>query len=177
MNPTQQPPNDASPTSRPALSARDARMLRRNQWLAQWLDSKFGIPGTRFKFGLESLIGLIPVIGDYTGAILSSILIIDAARTGISKRILAIMAGNVLFELLVGAIPVLGDVFDFFFKANIRNAQLIESELERYAELPEGSKRKPLHPIWLILFVALLLTLITAFWLTIGYFMARLLFG
>ncbi len=109
----------------PPVEVRDKRMeeLRRMAWV---LDSQFRIPGTSFRFGVDAVVGLVPGLGDFAGAIASLIFMLQAARLGASKPILARMATNVAIETLVGAVPGLGDIFDATFKANKRNYKLIE---------------------------------------------------
>lgn len=97
------------------------------------LDSSIPIPGTRFSVGLEALIGLVPFIGDFIGVAFSGVILLEAARLGVGKRILARMALNVALEGLVGLIPLAGDVFDAAWKANERNMRLLDAWLERPA--------------------------------------------
>jgi hypothetical protein len=117
---------EALPVRRgPPVEVRDQRLeeLRRMAWV---LDSQFRIPGTNFRFGVDAIIGLVPGLGDFAGAAASLLFILQAARLGASKSILARMATNVAIETLAGAVPGLGDIFDATFKANKRNYQLIE---------------------------------------------------
>lgn len=102
--------------------------LRRLAWL---LDSSIAIPGTRFSIGLDALIGLVPFIGDFIGVAFSAVILAEAARLGVGKRILARMALNVALEGLVGLVPLAGDVFDAAWKANQRNVRLLNEWLER----------------------------------------------
>ena len=97
--------------------------LRRFAW---WLDSGIPIPGTRFRIGLDPIIGLIPGVGDAAGAVLSTWILIEAGRRGLPRATLLRMAMNIGIDALVGAIPVLGDLFDFVWKANQKNMALIE---------------------------------------------------
>ena len=83
------------------------------------------------RVGLDGLVGLVPGIGDLIGAGLSGYLVVAAARLGISRRTVARMAVNVLIETMIGAVPIIGDAFDLFFKANERNVRLLREELER----------------------------------------------
>lgn len=96
--------------------------LRRLAWL---LDSSMRIPGTRWTVGIDALIGLVPVLGDAAGVILSSYILFEAARMGASRGVLARMVLNIAIEGLVGSIPLLGDLFDAGFKANQRNIRLL----------------------------------------------------
>ena len=108
----------------PSLNASPEALerLRRLAWL---LDSSIAIPGTRWSVGIDALIGLVPVLGDAAGVLLSSYILVEAARMGASKGVLARMALNIAVEGLVGAIPILGDLFDAGFKANQRNIRLL----------------------------------------------------
>lgn len=107
----------------------DETRQRLNQ-LAWLLDSSIPIPGTSFTIGVEALIGLIPVLGDFIGVLLSSYILKEAARLGAPKVVLARMASNVLVEGLVGIIPFAGDVFDAAWKANQRNVRLLNAWLD-----------------------------------------------
>lgn len=100
--------------------------------LAWYLDSSIKIPGFNARFGIDGLLGLIPGVGDTLGALVSSVVISEAARMGAPKVLLLKMAFNVALDALVGIVPVLGDLFDFVWKANQRNVQL----LNRYFDSP-----------------------------------------
>jgi hypothetical protein len=97
--------------------------------MTRLLDSAFQIPGTRFRFGVDALIGLVPGIGDAVGAVFSCFLVFQAARLGVSKATLARMMGNVALDTIVGEIPLLGDMFDAGWKANTKNLALLEAHL------------------------------------------------
>lgn len=99
--------------------------IRKLETLADWLDSRFVIPGTNVRFGLDSVLGLIPGIGDTVLALPSIYVVMAAQRLGVSRFVLMRMIGNVGIDMLVGAIPVLGDLFDVGFKANRRNVALL----------------------------------------------------
>jgi len=92
-------------------------------------DSSIGIPFTKFNLGLEAVIGLIPVIGDAAGLILSSYVLIEAQRLGVSKRIKTKIIINMLIDFVGGLVPFFGDIFDAFFKANTRNTRLLKKHL------------------------------------------------
>ena len=98
--------------------------LERFAWL---LDSAIRVPGTKFRIGLDPLIGLLPGIGDTIAAALSMYIIARAARAGLPRPVLLRMGVNVLLELVIGTIPVLGDLFDMGWKANIRNVRLLKN--------------------------------------------------
>lgn len=95
------------------------------------LDSRFRIPGTNIRFGVDFLVGLVPYAGDLLTFGFSCMLVIAMARHGASGKVITKMVWNVLLDTLVGAIPVLGDLFDLQFKSNRRNYQLL---LEHYEE-------------------------------------------
>jgi hypothetical protein len=97
--------------------------------LATLLDSRFQIAG--FRFGIDGILGLIPGVGDAVALGLSGYLIAEAARAGARKRTLVRMAGNAAIDAAVGSIPVVGDVFDFVFKANKKNIRLLREEMLR----------------------------------------------
>ncbi|MFN2572031.1 MAG: DUF4112 domain-containing protein [Gemmatimonadales bacterium] len=96
---------------------------------AYWLDAGIHVPGTNLRFGLDPLLGLIPGWGDAAGALLAGWIIVEAVRLGASRATLLRIAGNVALDATIGAIPLLGDVFDFAWKANLRNVALLERHL------------------------------------------------
>ena len=106
------------------IDSRDA--VRRVRSLARLLDEAVRIPGTNVRVGLDALIGLLPVGGDLAGALLAGSAILIAQRAGAPASVLVRMAGNVAIDALVGSVPLLGDVFDVAFRANSRNARLLE---------------------------------------------------
>jgi hypothetical protein len=97
--------------------------------LSRLLDTAFEIPGTNIRMGIDGLLGLIPGIGDFAGMLFSSYIILEAARLGAAKRILIRMILNVVFETVIGTIPVIGDAFDIYFKANRRNVALLQRHM------------------------------------------------
>jgi hypothetical protein len=101
------------------------RRIQRLVWLAALMDSSITLPGTNFKFGLDPLLGLVPGIGDAISDAISLYIIYEAWKIGATKAQLAMMIGNVVVDTLVGTVPVLGDVFDFAFKANVRNLAIL----------------------------------------------------
>lgn len=107
---------------------RQAAVRARLKRLAWLLDSAIPLPGG-YRIGLDGLIGLIPGLGDVIAALLSSYIVVEAARLRVPGSVLLRMGLNVALELVVGAVPVLGDLFDFAFKANERNVRLLEASL------------------------------------------------
>jgi hypothetical protein len=105
--------------------------------MADWMDSRFRIPGTNVRFGLDGIFGLIPGLGDGVTALPAVYLIMSAQRLGASKWLMTRMAGNVGIDMLLGAIPLVGDLFDIGFKANRRNVALLRRHLEETGQLNE----------------------------------------
>lgn len=103
--------------------------------LSRLLDTAISIPGTRIRFGADAIIGLVPGIGDAVTTGLSAWIIYQAHRLGVPRHILARMVANVAFDGIVGAVPVVGDLFDVVWKANRRNVRLLREHLEREGAL------------------------------------------
>jgi hypothetical protein len=104
--------------------------------IARLMDSAFVIPGTNIRFGLDPIIGLLPGIGDGATALTSLMLFLKAAGQGIPKIVLARMALNIVLNTSLGAVPVAGDAFSFWFKSNDRNYEL----LRKHAGAPSSTK-------------------------------------
>lgn len=122
--------------------------------LAKLMDAQFRIPGTDIRFGLDGLIGLIPGAGDLSTFAVSGYMVLILARNGASGYVLARMVLNILIDAIIGSIPLLGDVFDIAFKANMRNLKLMQ---EHYREgRHRGSATQVIVPVLLIvlLFIA-----------------------
>jgi hypothetical protein len=105
--------------------------LRRLERLAHLMDTRFRIPGTSIRFGLDGLVGLVPGIGD-AAALLPAVYLVARARgLGVPPELQLRMAGNVALDLLIGAVPLVGDIADIRFKANTRNVRLLREHFER----------------------------------------------
>lgn len=115
----------ATPLPRSLASAEAEWRLRRLRWVAWLLDRSIPLGG-KWRIGLDPLLGLLPGAGDWLGALLSLYLLYEASRLGVPLGVLTRMAGNILIEALVGAVPLLGDLFDFAWQANVRNLELVE---------------------------------------------------
>lgn len=124
-----------------AMNATDKqRTKERLDRLAWYLDSSIRLPGLNARVGIDPLIGLIPGIGDTLGAIMSSYILSEAARLGAPKSVLLKMAFNVVLDAFAGAVPIFGDVFDFAWKANQRNARIFGTYLENPHEAAAGGR-------------------------------------
>jgi hypothetical protein len=109
-----------------------AEVRRRMEAMERLLERSFVIPGTRLPVGLDSLVGLIPVVGDAIAAALGAYLLWEARNLGLPKWKLWRMAGNIAFDTAVGAVPVAGDLFDFAFRSNSRNLRLVKRHLDKH---------------------------------------------
>jgi hypothetical protein len=113
--------------------------------LSRLMDSVFEIPGLRVKFGLDALLGLVPALGDLASSAVALIILKAAAQRGVSRVTMARMGFNLLVDWLIGSIPILGDVFDVYWKANVRNVEL----LERHADASVAVQRSARRSDWL----------------------------
>jgi len=105
--------------------------------ISRLMDSAFVIPGTNIRFGLDPIIGLLPGIGDGATALTSLMLFLKSAAYGVPKIVLARMALNIVLNTSLGAVPVVGDAFSFWFKSNDRNYELFR----KHAGLPNTSTK------------------------------------
>jgi hypothetical protein len=130
---------------------------------ADLLDTKYTIPGTKIQFGYDFLIGLLPGAGDIISFFLSSGLIVLMIRKGASGRALAWMIVNVVLDTAIGAIPVVGDIFDLFFKANRRNLDLFQDHFEEGKY--QGSAWSVILPIVILILLILVAMVYFIYWL------------
>lgn len=105
---------------------------RRMEAMERLLERSLTIPGTRLGVGLDSILGLVPVLGDAIAAALGAYLLWEAKNLGLPKWKLWRMAGNIAFDAAVGAVPLAGDVFDFAFRSNSRNLRIVKRHLDRH---------------------------------------------
>ena len=119
----------------------DAESVRRRIARLAWLlDNSITIPGTRFRIGLDAIVGLVPGLGDLLGVLASSYIVREAARLGAPPSVLIHMAFNVAVEGIVGIVPFVGDVFDAVWKANQRNYALLEQYLDQPRRAARSSR-------------------------------------
>ena len=121
------------------------------------LDEQFRLPGTKFRFGLDPVMNLIPGIGDISGFIISGGLLLAMAKKGASNKIVVLMCLNILLDATIGAIPIIGQIFDFFFKSNTRNLKLMR---EHYIEGKHQGSGKNVIMITVIILIILLAILV-----------------
>lgn len=140
--------------------------IRRARALARALDTAIGVPGTPLRIGVDALLGLIPGAGDLAGAALSGYIILTAYRNSVPPSVLWRMLANVAIDTAVGAIPVLGDLFDVAWKSNTMNVQL----LERY--LAEPHKTTTRNRLFGALVVVLVLAVLVGL-VTLGFLISR----
>jgi Domain of unknown function (DUF4112) len=133
------------------------------------MDEAIRIPGTNIRIGLDALLGLLPGGGDVAAGVFSGLIILQAARAGAPAPVLGRMLGNVLLDVVVGSIPLLGDVFDVAWRANSRNVRLLEAWLDR----PTATRRASAFTVGGILLL-LLLVVALAVWGSIAMFGALL---
>jgi len=111
------------------MEKHQAALVRLDRY-ATLMDAQFQVPGTRIRFGLDPIIGLLPGIGDVVGLLISLYVVVEAVRLGVSRRLLFAMLRNIGLEALVGLVPVLGDLLDASFKANLRNVRLLRTYVD-----------------------------------------------
>lgn len=121
-------------TDRPnaLLDRRPAAIRQRVEGLEQLLERAFVIPGTNRRIGLDVLLDFVPVVGDLAGAALGSYMIWEARNLGMPKSAMVRMAGNVGTDFLLGLIPWVGAIPDYFFRSNSRNLRIIKRHLDRH---------------------------------------------
>ncbi len=126
--------------------------------LARWMDSVFEIPGTRIRLGLDPILGLFPGLGDLLTTVVSLYILGAARRYGVPRITLARMAANVAIDVVLGSLPLVGDVFDVFWKSNVKNVAL----LRRHVMAAPAEQRRARSGDWLFLagLIVLLLVLL-----------------
>jgi len=137
-----------------------AALVRRLDALAHLLDNSIPIPGTGTRFGMDAVVGLIPGIGDAVGGLMSAYIVLEAARLGAGPAVVMRMLMNVAIETVVGAVPVVGDLFDAGWKANARNMRLLHTAIDA-----PGAARKSSRLFVALVFLALLVLFAGGLWL------------
>ena len=153
--------------------AAQADVERSLEQLSHWLDGAFRVPGTGWRFGLDALVGLVPGVGDTLTTLVSFYVLAAGVRYRVPKVTLLRMAANVGVDYLLGAVPFLGDLFDFAWKSNQKNVELLK---QRATVSPEEARRGRLSD-WLfvgVIMLVLLLTLVGA--ITVSLYLLSLIF-
>jgi hypothetical protein len=127
-------PAGASPAESPDEAERERR-IRRLERLAYVLDSRFTIPGLGWRFGVDGLIGLIPGIGDFASTAIGAYIVAEAVRFDVPAGKIARMIGNLAADGILASVPVVGDIFDFAFKAHRMNVHILLEHLGRTPRL------------------------------------------
>ncbi len=134
--------------------------------VSRLLDSKFRIPGTNIRFGLDPIFGLVPFAGDVATMLLSLVLIYTMYRHGASGSLVAKMILNVSLDALFGSIPLIGTIFDVYYKANNRNVKLLRQYYQEGKH--SGSAKSVIIPVLLALLL-LFIALFYGAWLLVSY--------
>lgn len=108
------------------------RVLEELDRLASWLDARWRVPGTQIRFGLDAVLGLLPVVGDLAATGPALYIVWRAHQLGAPKRLIARMLANVGLDTVAGSVPLLGNIFDVFFKASRRNHALLRAHVTRW---------------------------------------------
>lgn len=121
-----------APAARVPLGKDAAAVRARIEGLEKLLERGFTIPGTKQKFGLDVILDLIPIGGDFIAAAMGLYMVMEARNLGMPKSAIVRMLGNVGFDWLLGLIPWVGAIPDFFFRSNSRNLRIIKKHLDRH---------------------------------------------
>ena len=143
--------------------------LARLDVLAKLLDNQFRIPATNLRFGLDGLIGLVPYLGDMTGFVVSGFLMHTMLRKGAGPLLMLRMLFNFVLDAIVGIIPLAGDLFDFGFKANRRNVDLLK---QYYADGQAKPNAKGSVAVLGVLFFAVFAGMVWLIWKTAAWLVA-----
>jgi len=158
-------PEELVATTSEAEASRKRQRLRRHlDRSAYWMDERFRVPGTPFRFGLDALVGLVPLAGDFVGYLIGLWLVFEARAAGAPRELQWKMMRNHGIELLVGWVPFIGDLFDVAWRAHSRNRSLAEEWLD--AQKPAQPK-KPARAIWPWVCLALGIGILI-FWLNLA---------
>lgn len=131
----------------------DSPQLKAIQSWARLLDSQFSFFGTKYRFGIDPLMNLLPFIGSFSGFIAGGVMLLMAIQAGASGKVIIKMLMNILVDYIIGSIPIVGQVFDFVYKANNRNVALLERHFNEGAHQGSG-----MGYLMSILFIAFLLS-------------------
>ena len=144
--------------------------LARVRMLAHFLDSAFEVPGTKFRIGADAIMGLVPILGDALGAVFGTYILYTSARMGVPKVVLARMIANIGADAVLGALPIVGDIADAAWRANAKNARLLEAAMAHPLETRRSSK-------WLLIGLAAVVFGMAAAGIAASIWVVRLLLG
>ena len=116
----------------PGMGTDPHSVRQRVETLEKLLERSFVIPGTKIPFGMDSLVGLVPVIGDLITAAMGAYMVWEARNLGMSKWQLMRMSANIGIDTALGAIPLVGDAFDFIWRSNSKNLRIIQKHLDKH---------------------------------------------
>lgn len=134
-----------------------------HQKLAHWMDDRFTIPGTNIRFGLDPVLSLVPGAGDWLTGLISTYFILLGVRADVPPVIVLRMGFNVLTDIIIGSIPFLGDIFDVGWKANTKNAELLE-KYQTDAQTTERHSKALLWTVAVVMFILVIGLLILIGW-------------
>ncbi len=143
------------------------------EFIARWMDSAFRIPGVGIRFGLDSVIGLLPGVGDAATALASLYILAAANRYGLGRAAQLRMALNIAIDAVLGAVPVIGDLFDVYWKANLRNVALLRGHLAATPESASGAKLRRHDRIFVVAVVGVVGLLLAASAVAAFYLVVR----
>ncbi|MGI4804276.1 MAG: DUF4112 domain-containing protein [Janthinobacterium lividum] len=132
----------------------NANLTGRLKWVERisgLMDDQFKLPGSNFRFGLDPIINLIPFVGDISGFIVGAALVLVMAKNGVSRKVVILMVMNICVDALIGGIPLIGNVFDFYYKSNSRNIKLLKEHYEEGKH--QGSGTGVLLAVFIVLFL------------------------
>jgi Domain of unknown function (DUF4112) len=155
-----------TPSNRPT----ETQLAQLRQLSHLW-DQAIGIPGTKWRVGLESIIGLLPIGGDWIGLVMSSYILFHAVKFDLPRSVMLRMVFNIAIDAIVGAVPILGDLFDTTWKANTKNVNLLEAHLKSPLKSPQKSQSADKLVLWL-LFIGCILFVVLLFGISVTLIMA-----
>lgn len=151
-------------------SVPNVRVLRWVSRLSFLMDEQFRIPGTKYRFGLDPLLNLIPFAGDIVGFAVSGGLVLAMASKGLTSKIVVLMCINILLDTTIGAIPGVGQVWDFFFKSNTRNMRLMEEYYEQGKHQGDG---KGTIVLALVILFLIFVVLVSILWVLTAWVISK----
>lgn len=143
-------------------------IVRTLRWWADLLDSRFRVPGTRIRFGIDPLLSLLPGLGDLTSPVFAVVLIVQGLRQRVPRVVLLRMMFNALLDALIGAVPVLGNVGDVFWRANASNLALLERHARPGAIAPSPGDYAFVTAVLFGCAMLLVIPVALGLWLAIG---------